>query len=91
MKPTPKPWIVIKNGLRLDIHHKQPGDRELTVACDVREADAPLIAAAPDLYEALQEAHTELSGWIEDAEINESTRTVLDTIVAALAKAEEEA
>ena len=54
-KHTPGPWHVVQNGRKIDIHAKCFEEkRELTIACDVREKYAKLIAAAPEMLSALE-------------------------------------
>jgi hypothetical protein len=53
-KHTAGPWIVVQNGKQIDIHHKAIGDREITITTNANEKDARLIAAAPDMLEALK-------------------------------------
>jgi hypothetical protein len=77
-KHTAGPWIVVQNGKQIDIHHKAIGDREITITTNANEKDARLIAAAPDMLEALKTAQVRifmLEG--ESDEYNKITR-VLD-------------
>lgn len=89
LKATPGPWHVVHNGAYREINL---GDCEcspsIAQVCpsqflengDNEEANAHLIAAAPELYEALLLAKSWLEGWASaDAE--------LATIEEALAKA----
>lgn len=57
-------------------------ENDNAVALHVRKEHAPLIAAAPDMLEALKGAHTWLSGWA-------SAEPYIGTIEAALKKAEQ--
>lgn len=54
------PWFAVQNGKHIDIHVQviPPGEapRELTIASHVQEANARLIAAAPDLLQACEMA-----------------------------------
>ena len=65
-KHTPGPWIV-ETRKEMDIPSKYliwawEADRQLVASMVTREADANLIAAAPDLLEALELAQGYLEG-----------------------------
>lgn len=91
LRATPGPWSVRKHGYPIitddaknkwiaTIHSVEPEN-------EVREANAHLIAAAPELYEALEE----LCRYANDSNDCQygtlSTRLVKDIAEAALAKA----
>lgn len=80
---TPGPWTseAGSNTGRRIIAPNAPKTRRVVAACGGkdREANARLIAAAPDMYEALKQAREWLSGWA-------SADLQLAIIDAALAK-----
>jgi hypothetical protein len=90
-KHTPGPWIYRwskdANGFLVGTEtgpgeHNWPGNQVGVYTADVlREADARLIAAAPDLFEAIQRALKEIEMW--DGEISIG---VIEDMQAALAK-----
>lgn len=52
---TPGPWYVVLNGQQIEVHsHDNTNAREWTIARNLREYDARLIAASPDLLAALK-------------------------------------
>jgi hypothetical protein len=92
---TPPPWELSKNGSRSYV--KDPRDNSVIAALFIEtpegEANANLIAAAPDLLEALRMAETQLR-WLEnqhadawhDAE-REDVKSAQGCIRAAIARA----
>lgn len=63
-KHTPAPWIAHPSPESDGKYHVFNGDGDyLTLDDDVHEANARLIAAAPELLEALQEAYKEIRAW----------------------------
>ena len=90
-KFTPGPWVVKSNGHYFDIGQDyKHACKEVPVyptACigvpHELEDNAHLIAAAPELYEALESART----WVDDCGAQAGLQHILDEIDAALAKA----
>jgi len=74
---TPGPWSVRQSRADLTYTHIGSATNE-SIACTKSEADAKLIAAAPDLLEAL----VELSGWQSTA-----PRSALQAAYRAIEKA----
>ena len=60
--PTPGPWTAQQVGLDFEVL----GSDETRVACNLDRDDAALIAAAPDLLEALERLH----GWYSASHIH---------------------
>lgn len=96
-KGTPGPWRVSeKRGDLIDIRHEnnEPGAMSLNLAQVVArqswlkeaEANARLIAAAPELLEALQDV---ISTWVDEdmADITDAEEQSLIKALAAIAKA----
>lgn len=90
LKHTPAPWTakggyVWSNpiGSNLVANCNKLGEQE------VAEADAKLIAAAPELLEALQHAETEMryAGWAAFDSENVARKSTYDQILIAIAKA----
>lgn len=83
---TPGPWITENKGTTLQAVHI-PGVAFLRIP---KEADANLIAAAPDLLSALQEAVVCLDLYQSECPLREQGRilAVLRNCNAAIAKAE---
>ena len=68
-KHTPGPWCISRDGTpdyapQYTVYDEEPGDRVATAF--VSEANAALIAAAPELLEALEEAHNALELFASD-------------------------
>ena len=91
-KHTPGPWWVYKRGSGIEVHaaHRGPGS-DFCIApinswADDRLADARLISAAPELYEALQAiiARWDTPAWKD----TEPTADVINRARAALSKAQ---
>jgi len=90
--PTPGPWRLGKcsdgfyNG---EIRGPIGTEYEQDVIADwVWEANAHLIAAAPDLYNVLQEAREEVASLFNRLGLRETDSGLIKKIDAALAKAE---
>ncbi len=97
---TPGPWHAGDNHGCRQIKAKKSGEHKqgqwyYEVACtpglsddDEDKANARLIAAAPDLYEALREAHGVLRYYITEAgSIDDADSQLLARMVSALARA----
>jgi hypothetical protein len=87
---TPGPWIAegveVTAGVMFVADCDGRGDVKRQ---EVSKANARLIAAAPDMYEALEEALSFLEGF-EDCDNPEDVPEALDMVRAALAKADRE-
>lgn len=90
---TPKPWVVEEDGDGLLIRMEALAgvDEYLAVYASPdkgrREADAYLIAAAPDLYEALARVMTWIGNWSPSFTEDEEWAADDQAASAALAKA----
>ena len=96
---SPSPWKYIgyhyhRNGEYIHLGEVWVKGGKHKIVVDISQPDASLIAAAPDLYEALQmyqEAFSEIrkSAWFLDANFHEimSLNKVMTAADAALAKA----
>lgn len=71
---------VVRGGIRVA--------RSTGIGEDEAFANAQLISAAPDLYEALKEARKELKAWVKDHGECIATNDVINSINKAIAKAE---
>lgn len=89
IKPTPAPWKVeITPGLRDTVVVVNGGDDEMVCECyegrlEERMANARLIAAAPDLLEALRSMLTNC----HDADRDDAIRKAVVASHAAISKA----
>jgi len=93
MKPTPGPWVASGNGVHFGTQcvattHMEPREQ--------RQADASLIAAAPDLLDACKEALNileSLQGGCTDSDdgtveaITVWSPEVIEALIKAIAKA----
>lgn len=91
MKHTPGPWIRKTSSTGVSVHVGPDGkpfiakmDNIHTYGRDVIEANARLIAAAPDMLEALQEAVR----WDTVSGLDNEWPLIIDQIKSAIAKAE---
>jgi hypothetical protein len=85
-KHTPGPWKTVKpmHGHKTKYLCVQVGEDEAYSTLEMLPADAKLVAAAPDLLEALQLA----KATIERLNRHNSANGTLDVIRAALSKAD---
>lgn len=86
-KHTPGPWGMFRKvGRNMRWHIRAGGydGTEIVSLTQAQEADACLIAAAPELYEALDSA---VSALMIAAELHPGLKPALDKARAALAKA----
>lgn len=90
-KHTPGPWTVCEkdNDERLSIEAESPQFICFVDPCIQRDANANLIAAAPDLFDALAECIDALE-FIENRTSTQYNPPTLDNARAALAKAKGE-
>lgn len=84
MRHTPGPWVNQGETIR--------GSNEDAV-CDLydwieRDANAQLIAAAPDMLNALREACSMIEHVLDDGYVYEGGRELLASVLDAIAKAE---
>jgi hypothetical protein len=90
---TERPWIVLRNDQDdcFDIVGEQPDG--YTFICDTRgedsEANAQLIAAAPDLLAACKEVREDMLFDAQNNNLDEERDLMFNNIEAAIAKAEE--
>lgn len=99
-KHTPGPWALTNSR---EVFSKASGDPICVVSWgftpldrQVAKADARLIAAAPDMLEALNAAYDFImreyasaeAGALEGDPLSKEARAIRDTIVSAIAKAE---
>src|SRR5260370_27566244 len=68
VRHTPGPWIIVKHGTDMDIETRQDSGMVCCVATawtrgDRQEANARLIAAAPELLEALSDLMKSCQNW----------------------------
>ena len=88
-KHSPGPWVVAKSGVSVDAGHNGPRIRqESTGLREVLEANARLIAAAPDLLAAAHVALVALSELVLTKVSVPSDRVAYDALEAAIEKAE---
>lgn len=88
---TPGEWTVgplTDSGCSVLAPYKESDD-DVAVASYVAERDAHLIAAAPDLLEALVEARSELGLWLQQSVYNDEPHAIalLNLVDEALARA----
>ena len=85
------PWHTSRNGSQVDINCYVPEERrELTIAADVREDCAGLLAAAPELLSALRAfvGAAEGTAFVTFGMADGSTLSALDYAKRAIEKAE---
>lgn len=71
MNPLNLKWHSANNGRQIDIYARDPGeDRNVTIACNVREDCANVLAAAASLLFALQDAELALKRALSLEEAN---------------------
>ena len=94
LKHTPGPWSLADHSLGVEIMHTRQDGLSEAHAClhgsyNTSEANARLIAAAPDLLDALMKATILLKHACDDADALESQFAVetADEMTAALTKA----
>ena len=86
-KHTPGPWAVVDDyGMAFEIESRTSGVARVSTA-DVRaEANARLIAAAPDMLAALLETQSLIAAWRDggdvDAALEELKYRAIDTAIA---------
>lgn len=84
---TPGPWTAMTTrGRECQIIEQQPGTLGVVIAKADTEANAHLIAAAPDLLAALQ-GMTDAFGGVPRADYRENNRRCVEAARAAIAKA----
>lgn len=96
---TPGPWSLKMTGWRTNPFAIYSPRRPGAVACvpsrtsvplDEQDANAHLIAAAPDMLDALERAYQKLSFWMDDDKWDHGDEKALELIWAAIAKAKGE-
>ena len=86
---TPGPWSVIDDGIHAHVFIGAGAfPYGETIAEEVTQANARLIAAAPELLAALTAAHAALDSIYETEGLLTEERAALARIEAAIAKAE---
>lgn len=89
MAHTPGPWRVSQpSGNYIDT----PTHSIAALMYGATKEDAALIAAAPDMLAALEDAHDQLSAWADyaDGEISDEDNAALKKIWTAISKAKGE-
>ena len=90
---TPGPWKVIRSPHGNDYRCVQLGADEMYTTLEMLPADARLIAASPDLLQALKIAAQELAQYVDFQQKHDyieyaaDTQKKLDAVSAAIAKA----
>jgi hypothetical protein len=79
---TPGPWLVFRDGASQDIAYVRRSAEfcaEEIAVCYSRpnEANASLIAAAPDMLAELEHELEELAGWMHDESISDDTKAAM--------------
>ena len=98
VKHTPGPWTLTEHSGKYTPRHiirsKNAAIIEFasfgSVGIEQREANARLIAAAPELLEALEQAHTLIGELLIDNVLGEDVIPVHDAMMAAIRKAKGE-
>lgn len=87
-KHTPGPWVIGKNGTAVTTKHGgyiATADTGTNVEID--ESNARLIAAAPEMLEALKLVHSLHCGDIYDFKAPQTMHEIIERVVAAITKA----
>ncbi len=89
MKHTPRPWSIIKCNCNSPVCNtyqiKEVGT--FYQGCGFKKEDASLIAAAPDLLAACEEALVVIKEWGKDEFNTEEGMPTTDSLKTAIAKA----